>query len=76
MANFAAFSLQVWRDSVCYHIAVEFHVDFKLSGELTVRLGGLGPGALRFESGYPLLTIPFIFGDPIRIQITGPQTTN
>ena len=40
-------------------------------------IGGLGPGGLGFESGYPLsIPIPFIFGDPIGIQTTGTQTTN
>ena len=32
--------------------------------QLMVNIGGLGPGGLGFGSGYPSVTIPFIFGDP------------
>ena len=41
------------------------------------QIGGLGPGGLGFESRVPMFFFhPFMFGDPKKIQSTGPQTTN
>ena len=39
----------------------KYHLYIAFNGYI---IGGLGPGGLGFESGYPEVTIPFIFGDP------------
>ena len=42
-------------------------------GQLMVRLGGLGPGGLGFESGYPQVKNPFHKGIQSESEPPGPE---